>query len=343
MATIYDVAEKAGVSASTVSRVFNNSDRISAATKEKVRQAANELDYRPNAQARGLRTKQTLLVGLVIPDIQNPFSATLARGVQDYVTEQGYLSIICSTDGDPDKEIKLMREIYQRGVDGFIITPPHTRQSERENEFIQHLLNDGMPIVFIGNRLDNPDVDFVTSRAQDGAIKAVNHLAELSHKRIAFIGGHYSQGVAVGRWLGYQEAIIANNLTIRPDYMVEADLSQDGGEEAMWQLLSLPQPPTAVLCVNDLMALGALRACNQRGVNVPEQISIVGFDDIPLARLTRPSLTTVAQPAYEIGCKAAELLLNRTQNSELLPQQSTLQSNLIIRESTAPVSINSLQ
>lgn len=338
MATIYDVAEKAGVSASTVSRVFNNSDRISAATKEKVKQAAIELDYRPNVQARGLRTKQTLLVGLVIPDIQNPFSATLARGVQDYVTEQGYLSIICSTDGDPDKEINLMREIYQRGVDGFIITPPYTRQSQKENEFIQRLLNDGMPIVFIGNRLDNPDVDFVTSRAQDGAMKAVNYLAELGHTRIGFIGGHYSQGVAVGRWLGYQEAIIANNLAIRPGYMIEANLSQEGGEEAMMQLLNLPEPPTAVLCVNDLMAVGALRTCQQQDINVPEQMSIIGFDDIPLARLTRPSLTTVAQPAYELGYKAAELLLNRAQHNDLMPQQTTLQSNLIIRESAGAVS-----
>jgi LacI family transcriptional regulator len=336
MATIYDVAKKAGVSASTVSRVFNKSARISTATQEKVRLAAAELNYQPNVQASALTTKRTLLVGLVIPDIQNPFSATLARGVQDYVTEQGYLSIICSTDGDPEKEIKLMREIHRRGVDGFIITPPHTRQSQQENEFIEQLLKKGMPIVFIGNRLDNPTVDFVTSRAQDGAMKAVLHLAQLGHQRIGFIGGHYTQGVAVGRWLGYQEAIITSNLTIRPEYMLESDLSQDGGETAMGQLLALPNRPTAVLCVNDLMAVGAMRACQQHGIDVPTDMSIIGFDDIPLARLTRPPLTTVAQPAYDLGCKSAELLLNRTQNSKLLPQQVTLQSELIIRDSTAP-------
>jgi LacI family transcriptional regulator len=337
MATIYDVAKKAGVSASTVSRVFNNSDRISQPTQDKVRQAAAALDYQPNIQASAPVTKSTLLVGLVIPDIQNPFAATLARGVQDYVTEQDYLSIICSTDGDPDKEIKLIREIHRRGVDGFIITPPNTRQSERENKFIEQMLNEGMPIVFIGNRLDNPTVDSVTSRAQDGAMKAVNYLAELEHQRIAFIGGHYTQGVAVGRWLGYQEAIIANSLPIRPEYMIEANLSQEGGEEAMATLLNLAEPPTAVLCVNDLMAVGALQYCQRQGITIPQQLSIIGFDDIPLAKLTRPTLSTVAQPAYDLGCKAAELLLHRIKNNDLFPQQVTLQSKLIIRESTAPL------
>lgn len=336
MATIYDVAKRANVSPSTVSRVFNNTARISEATRARVLQAAQELDYHPSALASGLAKKRTLIIGLVIPDIQNPYSATLARGVQDMVFSQGYVPIICNTDGDPEKELHVLREIYRHGVDGFIITPPQLQITPEVNRYIRKLLDKGVPIVFVGNRLNDPNVDFVTSRAQDGAFQAVSYLVSLGHRAIGFIGGYYTRGIAVGRWLGYQEALITNQLPIRPEWMVEADLSQDGGEQALHRLLDLPNPPTALLAVNDLMAIGAIMACRKRGIRVPEQMSIVGFDDIPFAALTTPPLTTVAQPTYELGYKAAELLLRRFQQPNLPPQQVTLQCKLVIRQTTAP-------
>lgn len=336
MATIYDVAKRANVSPSTVSRVFNNTARISEATRARVLQAAQELDYHPSALASGLAKKRTLIIGLVIPDIQNPYSATLARGVQDMVFSQGYVPIICNTDGDPEKELHVLREIYRHGVDGFIITPPQLQITPEVNRYIRKLLDKGVPIVFVGNRLNDPNVDFVTSRAQDGAFQAVSYLVSLGHRAIGFIGGYYTRGIAVGRWLGYQEALITNQLPIRPEWMVETDLSQDGGEQALHRLLDLPNPPTALLAVNDLMAIGAIMACRKRGIRVPEQMSIVGFDDIPFAALTTPPLTTVAQPTYELGYKAAELLLRRFQQPNLPPQQVTLQCKLVIRQTTAP-------
>ncbi len=338
MATIYDVAKRAHVSPSTVSRVFNNTARISEGTRARVLQAAQELDYHPSALASGLARKKSLMIGLVIPDIQNPYSATLARGVQDMVFSQGYVPIICNTNGDPEKELHVLREIRRRGVDGLIITPPQLQVVSEVNRYIRKLLDKGMPIVFVGNRLNDPNVDFVTSRAQDGAIQAVNYLVSLGHRAIGFIGGYYTQGIAVGRWLGYQEALIANRIPIRPEWMIEADLSQEGGEQALYRLLDLPNPPTAVFAINDLMAIGAITACRKRGVRVPEQMSIVGFDDIPFAALTTPPLTTVAQPTYELGHKAAELLLRRFQQPDLPPQQVILQCTLVIRQTTAPPS-----
>lgn len=335
MPTIYDVAERAGVSPSTVSRVFTNARRISEETRARVLAAAQELGYEPSVLGSALTTKKTLMIGLVISDIQNPYAATLARGVQDRLSQEGYVSIICSTDGEPEKEMRMMREILRRGVDGLIITPSQYGFSTEVNDYIRRLLERQTPIVFIGNRLDDPNVDFVTSRAQDGAMQATCYLADLGHRRIAFIGGYYTRGVAVGRWLGYQEAMVARRLPLRPEYMVEAEVSTAGGQEAMTRLLALDEPPTAVLTVNDLMAIGALAACRERGVQVPEDISIIGFDNIPLSALTTPPLTTVEQPAYELGLRAAELVLRRCERPDASPRHILLKSTLVVRGTTA--------
>lgn len=336
MSTIYDVAERAGVSPATVSRVFSQAGRVRDTTRDRVLTAAGELDYQPNRVGSAVATQRTLMIGLVTSDIQNPYAATVARGVQDVTADEGYVSIICSTDGDPDKELQLIQEIYRRGVDGFVITPAHHGGSPELDAFIQKLLLEKMPLVFIGNQQERPGISFVTSRAQDGAIQAVNHLASLGHERIAFIGGHYSDGVAVGRWLGYQEAMIANQLSICPELMVETELSEAGGERAMAQLLALDEQVTAVLTVNDLVAIGAMNACAKQSISIPEDISIVGFDDIPLAQLTTPALTTVTQPAYDLGYKAAAMLLQMCQNPDMAPQHMLLHSSLVIRGTTAP-------
>lgn len=334
MATIYDVAKRAGVAPSTVSRVFNKNASISTKTIERVMQAARELDYDPNPLASGLASSRTLMVGLVISDIQNPFSSTLARGVQDYLERARYITIIVNTDGDPDKELGVLREIYRRGVDGFIIAPPQRGNVTEHNRYIIELTHKGLPIVTVGNWLKDPRVDYVTSRAQDGAVAAIDYLVTLGHSEIAFIGGHYSRGVAVGRWLGYQEAMVKHGLPMRTEWMLETDLSLHGGEDAMQRLLSFPVRPTAVLTVNDLVALGAIATCRMHGLHVPNDISIVGFDDIPYSAMALPPLTTVAQPAYELGSRAAELLLQRMREPDAPAQQAVLDCRLVVRQTT---------
>lgn len=334
MATIYDVAKRAGVAPSTVSRVFNKNASISEKTVARVMQAATELEYDPNPLASALASSRTLMVGLVISDIQNPFSSTLARGVQDSLGRERYITIIVNTDGDPDKELGVLREIYRRGVDGLIITPPQRGNVAEHNRYIIDRARKGLSVVTVGNWLKDPKVDYVTSRAQDGAIAAVDHLVSLGHEKIAFIGGHYTRGIAVGRWLGYQEALIKHDLPLLLEWMVEADVSINGGEDAMVRLLALANRPTAVLTVNDLVALGAISTCRAQGLHVPDDMSIVGFDDIPFAAVTVPPLTTVAQPAYELGFRAAELLLRRMRNADAPQQQAVLDCRLVIRQTT---------
>ncbi|MBW7881486.1 MAG: LacI family DNA-binding transcriptional regulator [Caldilineaceae bacterium] len=337
MATIYDVAKRAGVSPSTVSRVFNKTAPISQKTIERVLKAAQELEYDPNPLASGLASSRTLMVGLVISDIQNPFSATLARGVQDTLERERYITIIVNTDGDPVKELEVLREIYRRGVDGFIIAPPQRGDATAHNNYIINLMKEGLPVVTIGNWLKEAKVDYVTSRAQDGAAAAVDHLVELGHRDIAFIGGYYTRGVAVGRWLGYQEALLKHGVALQQAYMVETDVSTQGGQAAMERLLALPNRPSAVLTVNDLVALGAINSCRRHGIEVPRGISIVGFDDIPFAALSIPPLTTVAQPAYELGARAAELVLRRMREPTAPSVQAVLNCQLVIRQTTAPL------
>ena len=343
MATIYDVAKRAGVAPSTVSRVFNKNASISTKTIDRVIQAAHELDYDPNPLASGLASSRTLMVGLVISDIQNPFSSTLARGVQDTLERTRYITIIVNTDGDPNKELGVLREIYRRGVDGFIIAPPQGGNVTEHNRYIIDVAHKGLPIVTIGNWLKDRSVDYVTSRAQDGAIAAVDYLVALGHCAIAFIGGHDTRGVAVGRWLGYQEAMVKHDLPIRAEWMLEADVSMHGGKEAMHRLFSLSARPTAVLAVNDLVALGAIATCRDQGLHVPNDMSIVGFDDNPYAARSVPPLTTVAQPAYELGSRAAELLLLRMREPDASAQQAVLDCRLVVRQTTAGCPVKHLQ
>ena len=332
--TIYDVSELAGVSTSTVSRSFSRPELISEATRARVFAAAKQLNYRPSTLAGSLTTKRTLLIGLITADIQNPFVASLARGVQDGIAAKRYLSVICSTDGDAARELELLHEMLARGVDGFVITPPFDSPDPDVSATLNELPARGIPVVFIGYRSD-PSSDFVTSDAKSGETEAVNYLASLGHTRIGFIGGYYTRGIGLGRWRGYRETLRACGLPLLPELEVETETTSSGGFEAMKHLLSLPEPPSAVVSVNDLMAIGALEACRQLGLDVPGSVSIIGFDDIPMASLTTPPLTTVAQPAYSLGHTAAKSILNRLSTPDLAPQQIILGCKLVVRASAA--------
>ena len=333
--TIYNVSALAGVSTSTVSRTFSRPEMISKATRDKVFAAAKQLGYRPNTLAGSLTTKRTLLIGLLTTDIQNPFVASLARGVQDGIATKRYLSIICSADGDAVRELELLEEMLARGVDGFILTPPFDGPDPSVVALLKMLPERSVPVVFIGHQHEGSSSDFATSGAKSGELEAMNHLIALGHTRIGFIGGTYTRGVGVGRWRGYREALQLHALPHSPELECETDTTSKGGFTAMKYLLDLNKPPSAVVTVNDLVAIGAMDACRERGVGMPSQMSIVGFDDIPVAALTTPPLTTVAQPAYELGRTAADLILNRLAAPDIPPQQITLGCKFIVRGTTA--------
>lgn len=333
--TIYDVSALAGVSTSTVSRTFSRPEMISEATRNKVLTAAKKLGYRPNTLAGALTTKRTLLIGLLTSDIQNPFVASLARGVQDGIAAKRYLSIICSTDGDAVRELDLLEEMLARGIDGFILTPPFDGPDPSVVALLKTLPKRNVPVVFIGHQSKDSSNDFATSGAESGALEAVNHLIALGHTRIGFIGGSYTRGIGLGRWRGYREALHLHALPPHHELERETNATSKGGFAAMEELLNLSKPPSAVVAINDLVAIGAMDACKEREIAVPSQMSIIGFDDIPVASLTTPPLTTVAQPAYELGHTAANLILNRIATPHIAPQRITLGCRFIMRGTTA--------
>lgn len=342
MPTIYDVAKRANVSPATVSNAFNKPHLIKPDTHARILQAARELDYRPNLFAKALAGGQTQMVGLLVPDIRYPYTATLARGIEDVLTAEGYMAIITSTDGRPEKEQTLLRQLLQRGVDGFILTPAQFGLADETLHLLQRLVARDIPVVVAGEEVPDERIGYVAFRSQAGTRAAVDYLIELGHREIAFVGGRYTAGVAVSRWLGYQESLLNHRLSLRPELVIETDMTPADGMAALEQLLALENPPTAVFALNDLLAMGMIDACYARDIRLPEQLSVISFDYLPMAQRTTPAVSSVVIPAYEIGQQAAQALLAHYQKPDVLPVQRMLDYKLAIRQTTAPPFSDSL-
>jgi len=304
--TIADVARAAGVSPTTVSHALSGNRPVSAATIARVRRAADELGYRPNPMARGLRTRRTQTAALVIPDITNPFYPMLARGLQDVLSPAGYHVFVCNTDQDADLERDLVLDLIQRRVDGIVLNPFGAIGPAEVNAAIAR----GIWMVSIGPEIDHDNVDLVEADERAGARDVAQHLASLGHTRVAHIGGTARAGRE--REQGFRDGLAEAGLELDDTLVVAADWTSDGGVAAMERLLDAPAgAPTAVFAANDMMAIGALNAVTARGLRVPEDLSIVGFDDIDAAAHLSPPLTTVLNPAYAKGEEAGRLVLSR--------------------------------
>jgi LacI family transcriptional regulator len=336
MSTIRDVARRAGVAVSTVSRVLNESGYVRVETRERVQQAIAELDFRPNLLARGLISRTSYTIALILPDLTNPFYGPLAKGVEAVARAAGFSVIICNTENQPDALVEWIRQLRNNWIKGllFAMDPPP--------EEIWELVNDRIPFVLVDQEVAGFDTDRVVINARDGARQAVRYLAELGHRRIAHIAG--PRHAAFERYAGYVEALTAAGLQPSQELVsTPGDFSQEHGYEAMRGFLQIPaeRRPTAVFCVNDLAAVGALRAVEEAGLKVPEEISIVGYDDILWARLIKPGLTTVAQPVEELGRLTAELLVKRINQEPIgSPQRICLNTNLVVRASSAAPSLH---
>ncbi|SRR5579883_1266050 len=337
--TIYEVARRAGVSVATVSRLLNESGYVSARARERIEAAIDELRYEPNSLARSLTTKRTGMLALLLTDIANPFSAQIARGVQEVAQANGYVPIICSINDDPAAERETVRTLWRKRVDGIILTPTQGERSRETMQALHGLCERGMAMVCIGHRPLHPHADEVSTDTASGARAAVAHLVALGHRRIAFIGGPISRGIAVGRLRGYEQGLAEAGLAIDMTLVREGELDQESGRRETLALLDLPDPPTGVLCVNDLTAFGALAALGDRGLRVPDDISVVGFDDVPLATLVQPPLTTIRQPTRELGHLAARFLLQRIARRDGPHQGSVLPCQLVVRASSGPAPI----
>jgi LacI family transcriptional regulator len=332
VSTLTDVARLAGVSTMTVSRVINNSGYISPDTRARVDRAIVELGYMPNALARQLRSKRTKTIALVLTDITNPFFTTIARGVEDAAGGLGYAVMFCNTDESETEEIEYVRMLIQRRVDGVLLVP--ATDSSGSLELLQ---KHGLPVVVLDRRACSDQVDEVRADSEAGAYLAARHLIGLGHRRIAVLTGPSRVSTSVDRVVGYRRALAEEGLEPESELILFGEFNEASGYEMTQRILADRPQPTAIFAGNNFIAFGAIRALREAGTRIPEDMSIVVFDDLPPGWAVDPFLTVVSQPAYEIGKRAAELMLERLAGDAPAKRRTlVLPSELITRRSTAP-------
>ncbi|HKG92879.1 MAG TPA: LacI family DNA-binding transcriptional regulator [Gemmatimonadaceae bacterium] len=330
MVGLKDVARVAGVSVSTVSRVLTASPLVNEATRERVQRAMDELQYRPNRVARRLRrdTANASLIGLIVPDIQNPFFAELVRGVESVAQRHGYMVFLGNSDEDESQERRYLELMRAESVDGVILPA-----SSDIAQTVVELARDGIPVVCVDRRLPRAGLDTVIADNVHGAQVATDHLLRVGHRRIGFIGGRPELSTSQERLQGYRQALQEHGLELDRSLVREGDSRQESGRRMAKELLEMESPPGALLVGNNLMTLGALEAIHSLGLRIPEDVAIVGYDDVPWALALNPPLTAIRQPSYEIGQRAAELLLRRIEEPNRSTTLVTLQPELVVRGS----------
>lgn len=331
MKTIKDVALYAGVSPSTVSRVIANSSRISEETKERVREAMKTLDYHPNAFARGLVTNTAGAIGILIPpDLQeffvNPFFAEFMSGVSEVARREGFDTVL-STSGRSENDV-LDSMIRGRRVDGVLLL-----RSRVEDPAIARVVKEHFPAILLGRPVDNEDISYVNNDNVQAAYEAAMHLVKLGHTRIGFLGGAEDLVVTSDRLAGYQRALKEAGIIPDPNLMVSSFFLEQGGYLGMMRLLALSDRPTAILASDDVLAFGAMRAAAELGYRLPDDLAIVGFNDIRLAELANPSLTSVRVHMHELGEAAAGLLIEQIRTDTITSSRKIIDTTLIVRNS----------
>ncbi|MEJ3749860.1 LacI family DNA-binding transcriptional regulator [Actinomycetes bacterium KLBMP 9797] len=329
--TLQDVADRAGVHRATASRALNPSTRhlVNGATAERVARAAQRLGYRPNAIARSLKTARSASVGLLIPDLTNPLFPPIARGVEDVLRGAGYGAWIANTDNDPEREAAAVEAMLGRTVDGFVVAT-----ARLDHPLLDQLLDAGSPLVLVNRRTARSDVCSVTPDEAAGVALAVRHLVELGHRDIVHLAGPQDVSTGVNRLRAYRQAMRDHG---RPERAVVCDgFTEAAGAAAVRHLLDQRVPCTAVLAGNDLLALGCYDALAERGLRCPDDVSVVGFNDMPFVDKLAPPLTTVRIPHYDLGAEAARLLLEELGQPGRHPRSVLLPLSLVTRTSTAP-------
>jgi LacI family transcriptional regulator len=327
--TMSDVAREAGVSLMTVSRVINNKGEISPATRQRVLDIIERLDYRPSSIARGLVTKRTATLGLVVPDIANPFFSEVARGAEHTAYAEGYNVFLCNTEEDTRRELAVLQSLEEKRADGIVICSSRLEDSELQAAVAQH-----PAVVLINRPLEgNNGAGAVLVDDETGGRVATQHLLQAGHPAVGFLAGPPASYSGHQRAKGYRAALVAAGLPYNSAWVRDCSPTVEGGQEAARELLTDHPDLTALFCYNDLVAVGALQACASLGRVVSESLSIVGFDDIPLAALVTPPLTTCRVPRYELGTQAMRLLLDQIDGSPAECAEIVLRPELIVRAS----------
>jgi len=331
MASIKDVALKANVSTTTVSHVVNSTRFVSDKVRHEVELAIRELNYVPSAVARSLKSKSTKTIGMLIPNCSNPYFAEIVRSVEDHCFGAGYALILCNTDDDPHRQAAYLQVISEKRIDGAIII-----STGEDKDLLRLLKGLSVPTVLLDREIKEVDCDLVETAHLQGAMMATEHLIELGHRRIACLAGPTNLNSSAQRIEGWLAALAKSGLGAEASHLLwQSDFSSQGGFATMQSILRSPEVPSAVFVCNDLMCIGALSAAHQAGVRVPQDISLIGFDDIELARFASPALSTIAQPKHRIGIAAVDMVLERIQGDRVQARQVILQPELIVRNSTA--------
>jgi LacI family transcriptional regulator len=332
-ATIVDVAAEAGVHPSTVSRVLtgHTGTTVRQETRERVLTAAERLGYRASVLARSLRLQQTLTLGMLVPDISNPFFSPIIKGAEEAALERGYNLILCNTEDDPAREETYLRLLRQRQVDGLLIA-----SSQMADRTIADLRDEGeLPFVLLNRATRSADDFAVVVDNRAAASEAVAHLAALGHRRVGHIAGPQTTTTGLERLDGYLDGVRAHGLSVEPGLVVEAEaFSVDAGCRALVAMLAGGARPTAVFAANDLIAIGIFQRLREVGIVVPRGLSVVGFNDIPLAGLLEPGLTTIRVPQFEMGVAGSHLLIDRLEGRPIDDVRVTLPTELVVRSST---------
>jgi LacI family transcriptional regulator len=332
--TLRDVARVAGVHPGTVSRALNPETRglVNERTAERVLEAAKELGYRPNPIARGLRTNRSHTIGVLVPDLMNPLFAAVVRGIEDGLRDGGYTPLIANTDNDAERERVAFEAMSARQVDGFIAAT-----ARRDHWLLGDEVLSGAKVVLVNRRVDSDALPAVTGDDREGVRLAVEHLAALGHERIAHLAGAQVLYTGWSRNQGFVDAMRAHGLELDPGLTVFSDaFTEREGTRCCGELLDERRDFTAVVAGNDLLALGCYDALEERGLRCPNDVSVVGYNDMPFVDRFRPPLTTIRVPHYELGSTAAHLMLEQLQGIDAPPRQLLLKPELVIRGSTAP-------
>jgi len=326
--TLEEIARASGFSVSTVSRALTNPNYpVNEVTRKRITEVARAMGYKPNMAARSLRTDQTNTIGIIADDILSPFVPPIIRGIQDYLREHDFLSLIVNSDWDPDIEQDAINALISRPVDG-IVFAESSHLAINDN-----LRQSGKPYVFAHRLFGSTIANSVVPDDHYGAALAVKHLVGLGHQRIAMIKGREGWHSASRRFAGYQAELAAQNIDFDPALVQQGDWEYEGGYSAARVLFAVASPPTAIFAANDLMALGAICAAQDAGLRVPQDIAIVGYDNREFTRIVRPKITTVSMPVYEMGHTAAKLLLNQIRNGQEDFEEIQIKGRLFIRES----------
>jgi len=331
--TMRQIAERADVSIGTVSHVINDTAKVREKLRQRVLEAIRSLGYQPSQLARGLRRNQTSMPGMIIPDITNPFFPAVVRGVEDVAYKRSYRVVLCNTDNDPAKEQSYLNELRSYRPAGLLVIPA------AESVITPHLKSlavSGPPVVCLDRRPAGWNGDVVSVANEAGAYRATQHLLQMGHHQLAVITGPLHLTNASERLRGFKRALAEANVSIEPEYIQEARFERNSGYEAAMRLLRMLPRPTAIFACNDMMALGVLLAARESNFHCPDQLSIVGFDNLDFSEFTAPALTSVHQPGYQLGTTAARLLLQRIDGLKQKPKRIVLQTELRTRSSVAP-------